>query len=84
MAVYVDDARNRLGRMVMCHMVADTEAELHEMAGRVGLRRQWFQPRSWPHYDVSVSRRRAVIAAGGRELSQRELVGVIRRLRGAA
>ena len=36
MAVYVDDMHltemGKLGRMKMCHMVADTFDELHEMA----------------------------------------------------
>lgn len=83
MPVYVDDARNRLGRMVMCHMIADTLGELHAMADAIGMRRVWFQPKSFPHYDVSLGRRRGAVARGAVELSQRELVGVIRRLRRA-
>jgi hypothetical protein len=29
--------------MVMCHMLADTSAELHEMADRIGIARKWFR-----------------------------------------
>lgn len=57
MAVYVDDVRHSFGRMIMCHMWADTEEELHEMARLLGLRRSWFQqpPKaSWKHYDISL------------------------------
>lgn len=81
MAVYVDKARNQFGRMIMCHMVADTLDELHDMADRIGMRREWFQPASFPHYDLSLMRRRAAIDAGAVEVDRRGVVMVIRRFR---
>jgi hypothetical protein len=50
-----------------CHMWADTDAELHQMAGFVGMKRAWFQNKSLPHYDLVPPRRAAAIAAGARE-----------------
>ncbi len=84
MTVYVDDARNRFQRMVMCHMIGDTVEELHAMSADIGLLPEWFQPKSWPHYDVSLTRRRLAVQAGAREVTQRELVAVIRQLRAKA
>jgi len=67
MAVYVDDVRFPYRGMVMCHMFADTEAELHAMADRIGIQRRWFQrpPRaSWRHYDISLTKKREALRAG--------------------
>lgn len=72
MAVYVDDMYAPFGRMKMCHMLADTEEELHAMADRIGVARKWFQrpPKAWgPHYDIAMSMRAKTVAAGAVEIN---------------
>jgi hypothetical protein len=67
MPVYVDDLRLPFGRMVMCHMFADTEAELHDMAERIGVARKWFQTEphaSWNHYDIALSKKALAVQYG--------------------
>lgn len=82
MSVYVDDAKIPYGRMKMCHMLADTEDELHRMADRIGVKRRWFQQQaSVPHYDVSLSKRRLAVEAGAVELGRRDVGKLIQRLR---
>ena len=83
MAVYVDKEANQFGRMVMCHMIADTLTELHEFAAKIGLQREWFQLGSSPHYDLSKTRRAAALKAGAIEVDRRGLVEVIKRQRPA-
>lgn len=56
-----------------CHMFADTEAELHHLAGVIGLRRSWFQPKKGlPHYDLTAGRRRAAVRQGAIEVTRRQ------------
>lgn len=84
MSVYVDHARNPYGRMMMCHMIADTLEELHAMAGTIGVQRRWFQsapPASFPHYDVAQSKRGIAVARGAIECDRRAFVGHMQRLR---
>lgn len=81
MTVYVDRERNPFRGMVMCHMLADTAVELHDMADRIGMHRRWFQPRSFPHYDLSEPRRAMAVQLGAVEVDRRGIVGVMRRLR---
>lgn len=83
MAVYVDDMRASYGRMTMCHMVADTEAELLAMADRIGVARRWYQwPMSrYPHFDVCLSKRALAVRAGAVELDTRAAVMIAKACR---
>lgn len=86
MSVYVDKQRAKFGRMVMCHMVADSLDELHAMAEKIGMRHEWFQSpnrgnASHPHYDLSLSRRALAIKHGAIEVDKHGLVEAVRRFR---
>lgn len=76
MAVYVDDLMNwgwRYGRS--CHLTADTLAELHDFADRLGLKRIWYQPSaSMPHYDLTEGKRARAVSLGAVEIDRREMV----------
>lgn len=74
MTVYVDDMRANFGRMVMCHMLADSDAELHAMADKIGVARRWHQapPCHDSHYDIAQTKRKAAIKAGAVEISLRQ------------
>lgn len=67
MTVYVDDVRHSFGRMVMCHLWADTLDELYAMVDRIGVQRKWLQqpPKaSWVHFDISLGKKALAIEAG--------------------
>ena len=81
MTVYVDDMRAPFGQMIMCHMIADTDAELHAMADRIGVARRWFQG---DHYDIALSKRALAVRHGAREITLRQLGWMaMKRRRGA-
>ena len=84
MTVYVDKPLHRYRRMVMCHMLADTDEELHDMAAKIGVNSKWFQANaSTPHYDICKAKRAHAVALGAIQVTRRELVAVIRRKRNA-
>lgn len=75
MAVYVDDMKAAYGRMKMCHMLADTDEELHAMAARIGVARRWWQSpekTSGSHYDIALSKRALAFASGAIEITWRQ------------
>ena len=74
MAVYVDDMRAKVGRMVMCHMLADSDEELHAMADRIGVARRWHQapPKHDSHYDVALKARGLAVRFGAAEITWRQ------------
>lgn len=82
MPVYVDDMRAPYGRMFLCHMVADTEEELHAMADAIGIERRWYQyphKSRYPHYDISLSKRTIAVRLGAIEISKRQAPGICKR-----
>jgi len=76
--IYVDDMRASFRGMVMCHMIADDEAELHAIARRLGLLRAWYQG---DHYDISLTKRRAAVGFGAKEITWREAGALMAMLR---
>ena len=71
MTVYVDDAVHPWRERRWAHLMADTLAELHAMAGRLGLPRRAFQNKtSGAHYDVDTDLRARAIALGAVAISR--------------
>jgi len=77
--VYVDNLRN-YGWVVhgevtpSCHMFTDEIdlSELHAIAARIGMRREWFQDKAAaPHYDLRPDFRDAAIRAGAISVDRR-------------
>lgn len=64
------------------HMFTDSEdmEELHRVAEKSGMRREWFQPDDGrlPHYDVTERRRARAIAAGAVPCTRKKVAEVIR------
>ncbi len=54
MTVYVDDMNHPFKGMIMSHMIADTDTELHAMADKIGMSRLRWQapPHHASHYDI--------------------------------
>ena len=86
MTVYVDDMEAPLGRMLMCHMVADTRAELLGMVDTVGVQRKWIQQRgsAQEHFDISKAKRALAVKAGAAEVTMVELAEITYGRRGSA
>ena len=79
MTVYVDALTQwgwKLG--ASCHLVADTEEELHAFAAMLGLKRTWFQTGTLLHYDLTERRRVEALRLGAVEISRREIAERIR------
>lgn len=75
MTVYVDNMKAKFGRMIMCHMLADTEEELEEMALKIGVQLKWWQFKGTrkSHFDISLGMKKKAIQLGAVEVSVHEL-----------
>ena len=82
MSVYVDSPLFAFGGRKMCHMIADTEAELYQMADKLKLNRAWVQHNKILHFDLSVHKREQAIRLGALPVDHAVLVRVMRRLKG--
>lgn len=51
-----------------CHMFADSEEELHEFAKKIGMKKEWFQDKKLPHYDLTATRRQLALSMGAIEV----------------
>ena len=79
MAVYVDNMAVGFGRMVMCHMVADSTEELLAMVDTIGVDRKWIQDAGThrEHFDIAKSKRALAIEAGAIPITMRELSHIL-------
>lgn len=84
MAVYVDDMEAPFGRLVMCHMVADTHVELMAMATTIGVAHRWLQSpgNHGEHFDICKSKRVRAVLAGAIEITWRQAAEICHRRRG--
>jgi hypothetical protein len=83
-AVYVDDPIWDWQGLKWCHLLADSEEELHRFARSMGVHRLIYQgpPKtSAPHYDLTGFERRRAIALGAIPCNRHEIVAVFRRVR---
>lgn len=73
--VYIDDFNCSFGRMKMCHMIADTQEELIEMATKIGVNKKWIQyiDTYQEHFDICLSKKKIAISLGAKEITTREL-----------
>lgn len=67
-----------------CHMMADSVDELHDMAAKIGMKREWFQiSRSGiPHYDLTFSRRELAMRNGAQDFNDNSTTWCLEFLKG--
>jgi len=77
--VYIDNFNAPFGRMKMCHMIADSNEELLQMAARIGVNKKWIQ---YPgtaneHFDICLSKKKKGIELGAKEINFREYAEIV-------
>ncbi len=60
----------------MCHMIGDTEIELHAMAARIGVARRHHQG---DHYDICKAMRELAVSSGAIEITAKQCAAMNRR-----
>lgn len=89
--VYVDWLMNhgwilRGHSIKSCHMIADSDKELNEMALKIGMKASWLQTnKSWfHHYDLIESRRKLAVSFGVQELNRKAFTKIYKKRRSNA
>lgn len=62
----------------MCHMLADTDAELRQMADKIGVNQKWHQG---DHFDICQAKRALAVSHGAQQITQRQAVLIRRKYR---
>lgn len=78
MTVYVDTMRARFRRMIMCHMIADSDEELRAMADKIGVAQRWHQG---DHFDICDSKRLLAMQAGAALITWKQCAAMTMRRR---
>ncbi|MCD6392439.1 MAG: DUF4031 domain-containing protein [Planctomycetes bacterium] len=84
MSVYVDPLQASVLKVNWrypqgCHLIADSDDELHAFATRLGLKLGWFQDKStMPHYDLTPNKRKQAVRLGAVELTLHQMAERIR------
>jgi hypothetical protein len=65
--------------MLMSHMIADTDAELRAMAGKIGVAQKWHQG---DHFDICQSKKTLAVQFGAVAITMRQcaIMAINRRL----
>ncbi len=73
--VYIDNMNAPYRGMKMCHMIADTNQELVEMADKIGVQRKWIQdPGTYnEHFDICQAKKAKALQFGAEEVSMMAL-----------
>lgn len=81
MAVYIDKMNAKYKRMIMCHMFADSEDELKEMARKIGVDTKWIQyPGSYRvHFDICLAMKEKALSLGAVEITHIQLRALLKK-----
>lgn len=80
MAVYIDKINAKYKNMIMCHMLADTEQELVNMAKSIGVDPKWIQYQGTykAHFDICLAKKEKALKLGAIEITHSQLRALLR------
>lgn len=81
MAVYIDKMNAQYRNMIMCHMLADTEQELLDMAKSIGVDPKWIQYQGTyrAHFDICLAKKEKALKLSAIEITHSQLRALLRK-----